>query len=226
MKSRKNKEWVSCDYEVLPDYFIIGDEVANGGYTKRGMYALRGAQAQLLYSRGVPIVALCRDNTNKPIKSEDDLFEHNWLFGVSKAAWREYLNTAEGYIFICARHLVEESAHEIAFGYQKRAGVFLDDWFDEICLRAGNDYEQYLSERSAEYDADFEMGDDQYYQLLRPFIMPLVREYTNFIKVLFMETVFKDVSDANLELELCEEIAKRSDNKLFGYRRTEQGEKK
>ena len=83
MKSRKNKEWVSCDYEVLPDYFIIGDEVANGGYTKRGMYALRGAQAQLLYSRGVPIVALCRDNTNKPIKSEDDLFEHNWLFGVS-----------------------------------------------------------------------------------------------------------------------------------------------
>ena len=102
----------------------------------------------------------------------------------------------------------------------------MDDWFDEICLRAGNDYEQYLSERSAEYDADFEMGDDQYYQLLRPFIMPLVREYTNFIKVLFMETVFKDVSDANLELELCEEIAKRSDNKLFGYRRTEQGEKK
>ena len=90
------------EYDVTPDGFVTEKEMQEGGYTKAEIYPLRYFRAKILYDLGLPVYMLYRDNTERRIKKRQELNSHDWLYGIPKLAWQEFLNTEEALGFIRA----------------------------------------------------------------------------------------------------------------------------
>lgn len=223
-KSRNEIEETSDDYEVLPDYFVFENEREKFGYRKEGIYFLRFMRAKQLFEKGLPVLLLYSDKSEKPVKEIEEMFRHDGKYGIEKSAWQEYLETKEGQGFIRACNLATEAASGIVTRIQTDRGEFIEDWFDDIRFGAENAYENYLDDR---YEKEWsgvrgeeieEESDEEYYATVRPHIVGIVSEYAHIIKALFTDTVYAGISYEEILLKICERLARNTDNYLFGSR--------
>lgn len=107
----ENKKAIELnEYDVTPDGFVTEKEMQEGGYKKTGVYPLRYFRAKMLYGMGLPIFMLYPDNTEKQIKNRDEIGKHDWLYGIPKLAWQEFLNTEEAIGFIRAVNYAADAA--------------------------------------------------------------------------------------------------------------------
>lgn len=212
------------EYEVLPDYFVSESDRENYGYSKEGFYLLCFARAKQLYDKGIPVYLLYSDNTEKPVAQKEELYDHRGFYGVTKIAWQEFLDTDEGIGFIRACNYATEAASGVVLKIQMDRGEFIDDWFDNIRWGAEIDYESYLEDRYERKWAGVpdneivEESDEEYYATMRSHIVGIVAEYAHIIKFLFSDTVYEKISYEEIVLQICERLARDSDNYLFGSR--------
>ena len=212
------------DYEVLPDYFVSESDRENYGYSKERFYLLCFAREKQLYDKGIPVYLLYSDNTEKPVAQKEELYDHTGFYGVPKIAWQEFLGTDEGIGFIRACNYATEAASGVVLKIQMDRGEFIDDWFDNIRWGAEIDYESYLDDRYERKWAGVpdneivEESDKEYYATMRSHIVGIVAEYAHIIKFLFSDTVYEKISYEEIVLQICERLARDSDNYLFGSR--------
>lgn len=131
------------EYDVTPDGFVTEKEMQEGGYTKAEIYPLRYFRAKILYDLGLPVYMLYRDNTERRIKERQELNSHDWLYGIPKLAWQEFLNTEEALGFIRAVNHVADAANDVDGMYQSTTGVVIGDQFNHICFGIGIECEGY-----------------------------------------------------------------------------------
>ena len=182
------------------------------------------ARAKQLYDKGIPVYLLYSDNTEKPVAQKEELYDHRGFYGVTKIAWQEFLDTDEGIGFIRACNYATEAASGVVLKIQMDRGEFIDDWFDNIRWGAEIDYESYLDDRYERKWAGVpdneivEESDEEYYATMRSHIVGIVAEYVHIIKFLFSDTVYEKISYEEIVLQICERLARNSDNYLFGSR--------
>lgn len=172
--------------------------------------------------RGFPCISCIQ--TKKPVAQKEELYDHTGFYGVTKIAWQEFLDTDEGIGFIRACNYATEAASGVVLKIQMDRGEFIDDWFDNIRWGAEIDYESYLDDRYERKWAGVpdneivEEGDEEYYATMRSHIVGIVAEYAHIIKFLFSDTVYEKISYEEIVLQICERLARDSDNYLFGSR--------
>lgn len=214
-KSRNDIEETSEEYEVLPDYFVFENEGEKSGYRKEGIYFLSFMRAKQLFEKGLPVLLLYSDKSEKPVKEIEEMFRHDGKYGIEKSAWQEYLETKEGQGFIRACNLATEAASGIVTRIQTDRGEFIEDWFDDIRFGAENAYENYLDDR---YEKEWsgvrgeeieEESDEEYYATVRPHIRRVMEEVKTH-EVAFAEEYRKSLSKemAKLQSESKAELRK------------------
>ena len=191
---------------------------------KEGMYPLLYFKAKQLYDIGLPIFLLYRDNTEKRVTCWRGITEHDWVYGIEKTAWQEFLNTESAIGYIRAANCVADAANDVDWKYQIQTGEMIGDWFNHKCFGAGIEYEGYLDDKYEEKWLDVpedeieEESDEEYYKSMRPYIVPLVAEFTSLMYAWFKSTRLEKIPKDEIYLKLCERIAADTDNYLFGSR--------
>ena len=119
-KTENKKARELNEYDVTPDGIVTEKEMKESGYIKEEVYPLRYFRAKLLYDMGLPIFMLYPDNTERQAKNRQELGDHDWLYGIPKLAWQEFLNTEEAIGFIRAvNHVAAEIQEESPEEYYK-----------------------------------------------------------------------------------------------------------
>ena len=222
-----NKESVKelNEYDVTPDGFVTEKEMQEGGYTKAEIYPLRYIRAKILYGMGLPVYMLYRDNTERRIKDRQELNSHDWLYGIPKLAWQEFLNTEGALGFIRAVNHVADAANDVDGMYQSTTGVVIGDQFNHICFGIGIECEGYLDDKFEEKwqgvpeEEIQEESWEEYYKGMRPYIVGLVTEFSCMMWAWFEETDLEKVPRSEIFLKICERIAYDTDNYIFGSRK-------
>ena len=222
-----NKESVKelNEYDVTPDGFVTEKEMQEGGYTKAEIYPLRYFRAKILYDLGLPVYMLYRDNTERRIKKRQELNSHDWLYGIPKLAWQEFLNTEEALGFIRAVNHIADAANDVDGMYQSNTGVVIGDQFNHICFGIGIECEGYLDDKFEEKwqgvpeEEIQEESAEEYYKGMRPYIVGLVTEFSCMMWAWFEETDLEKIPRSEIFLKICERIAYDTDNYIFGSRK-------
>lgn len=221
----ENKKAIELnEYDVTPDGFVTEKEMQEGGYKKTGVYPLRYFRAKMLYGMGLPIFMLYPDNTEKQIKNRDEIGKHDWLYGIPKLAWQEFLNTEEAIGFIRAVNYAADAANAVDGMYQSHTGVIIGDRFNHVCFGIGMECEGYLDDKYEEKWQDVpdeeiqEESEEAYYEAMRPHIVSLVTEFSCMLWAWFDDSELKKVPRSEIFLKLCERIAHDTDNYIFGSR--------
>jgi N12 class adenine-specific DNA methylase/primase-polymerase (primpol)-like protein len=94
----------SMKIEVLPDYSITQDEMHDYGYKWDGMLPLSRKTALKLWSMGLTVCKLSKDDDHSEVDDYSDFDSvSTTLYGIEKPVWKNYLNNEKSMPYLMAR---------------------------------------------------------------------------------------------------------------------------
>lgn len=122
--------------EVLPDYSITQDEMHEYGYAWDGMLPLTKNRAIKLWTMGLTVCKLSKDDDHTEIDDYIDFNDDTSMFGIEKPVWKKFIDSEKAAPYLFARLHVTSAVSDMISDEMKDIddkfiGKFKEDNFKE-----------------------------------------------------------------------------------------------
>lgn len=98
---------------LLPDYTLTQEKMHQYGYMWDGMLPVSSITARQLHDLGVEVCKLNQDDTHSIVENDDELFNHEGMFGVEKPVWNTFLESDIANKYLATRYYILNAASKV-----------------------------------------------------------------------------------------------------------------
>lgn len=191
---------------LKPFYDYTDEEAKSYEYFKDFMYLMNHRRGEMLFNLGLPIYVIYPDGVQIRVKDSADFKGKQYVCGIEKSAWQEFLHTQKGAAFIWAWYEISNITQSVRIRLEIHTSIFTDEYYELLYHEETNRMDDYFDERY-DYFGNMQKKLKNVKKYVRMYV-PLLFEYAGMLCQAFKSAGAKCFNVEDIFKELAAEYVK------------------